>query len=154
MNRTIKLIGGLLLTVGLLAFGPDGLAPAAQNGNGAAPQAAASPAAPAQATGRGMMSGGMAARHYQMHGAAGPNPCPCAENRTWMGPGMMSHPRMEPGMMGRPMGPGMMAGGMGAGMMRNLDPKTRGKIMQLRGRYMIEMGQLMEKRGKEIEAGK
>lgn len=145
MNRTVKLISVALLTVALLAFGLDSFAPAAQNGGGTAPQAAASPAAPAQSIGSGMMGGGMAARHYQMHRAMGPNPCPCAENQTRMGPGMMSHPMM---------GPGMMEGGMGAGMMRNMDPKTRGKMMELRGRYMIEMGQLMEKRGKELEAGK
>jgi len=55
-----------------------------------------------------------------------------------MGPGMMGG-GMWPGMMGggMGMGPGMMAGC--PGMMMDVDPKTRGQMMQIRGRMMKEM---------------
>jgi hypothetical protein len=147
MIRIAKWIGAGLLAMTLLALGSFTLALAAENANAQAPQAAASAVAPAQTMGPGMMGSGMAGRHYQMHGAPGkPGQAqyPCPQYPGGMGPGMMS----------RGMGPGMMGGGMGMGMMRNMDPKTRGKMMQLQGKYMKEMGELMEKRGKEIEAGK
>jgi len=63
---------------------------------------------------------------------------------------------MEPkGMTGGGMmtGPQMMGGCAGMAMM-NTDPKTRGQMMQIKGRMMKEMGDLMVKRGKELEEGK
>lgn len=72
-------------------------------------------------------------------------------------PGMMSGKgMMEPkGMTGGGMmtGPQMMGGCAGMAMM-NTDPKTRGQMMQIKGRMMKEMGDLMVKRGKELEEGK
>jgi hypothetical protein len=151
MNRIAKIFAGGFLALVLLALGSYTLASAAENESAGAPQAAASAAAPTQSMGRGMMGWGMPGPHSQMHGAPAQVPCPCAQNPAQMGPGMMGHP-VPPGMMGRQMGPGMMGGGMGV--TQNMDPKTRGKMMQLRGKQMIEMGEMMEKRGKELEAGK
>jgi hypothetical protein len=78
------------------------------------------------------------------------------------GYGMMTGPgAMGPGMMGGPgaIGPGMMAGpgAMMDGPMMQLmmsDPKTRGQMLEIHGRAMKEMGELMEKRGQELEQGK
>ncbi len=146
MSRFARLIGAAFLALGLLTIACYTLAPAAENSGTQAPQAAASAAAPAQTMGRGMMGWGTAGHHPKMHGAPGQVPCPCAQTPPQMGPGMMGgHPMM---------GPGMMGGGMGPEMAQHMDPKTRGKMMQLRGKYMVEMGELMEKRGKELEAGK
>jgi hypothetical protein len=33
-------------------------------------------------------------------------------------------------------------------------PRTRGQMMEIHGRMIKEMGELMEKRGKELERGK
>lgn len=92
--------------------------------------AESSPAAPAhEMPGPVMMHGrGMMGHPGMMHG------------RGMMSPG---HPCMGEMGMGGPMGMGMMS-----------DPKTRGEMMQIRGRMLKQMGELMEKRGKEIEAGK
>lgn len=49
---------------------------------------------------------------------------------------------------GMGMGSGM---GMGMGGMGMMDPKTRGGMMQMRGKMMVEMGNWMIKRGKEVE---
>jgi protein CpxP len=147
MSRIANLIGPVFLALCLLALGSSSLVMAAEGGGAQAPQAATSPAGPAQQMGPGMMGWGMAGRHAQMHGAPGKPgqpPYPCQQYPGAMGPGMMSGG----------MGPGMMSGGMEPGMMRDMDPKTRGQMMQLRGKYIKEMGELMEKRGKELEAGK
>jgi hypothetical protein len=53
------------------------------------------------------------------------------------------------GMMG---GPGMMDMKMMQRMMS--DPKTRGQMMEIHGRMMKEVGDLMVKRGQEVEKGK
>jgi hypothetical protein len=55
----------------------------------------------------------------------------------------------ESGMMG---GQGMMCMQMMQTMMN--DPKTRGQMMEIHGRMMKEMGDLMIKRGQELEKGK
>ncbi len=88
-------------------------------------------------------------------------PAPSAQ--AMPGPGMMR----GKGMMGRgPMAgcPGMpacagagmpcMGPGMGGGMMGMMDVKTRAQMMQIRGRAMVEMGNLLIKRGKELEQEK
>jgi hypothetical protein len=83
-----------------------------------------------------------------------------------MGPGMMPPPG-SPGGLGigpgtirppiMPLSPGMAPSapcmGLGKEMMHT-DAKTRGQFMQVCGRLMREMGDWMEKRGKEIEQGK
>jgi hypothetical protein len=38
--------------------------------------------------------------------------------------------------------------------MSDLDPKTHGQMMQIQGKLMTEVGELMIKRGKEVEQGK
>jgi hypothetical protein len=76
--------------------------------------------------------------------------------------GMMGQGMGEPGMKGQ----GMMGGPRGAmadsmmaicmmemQMMMN-DPKTRGQMLEIHGRMVQAIGQLMEERGKEIEQGK
>jgi hypothetical protein len=76
--------------------------------------------------------------------------------------GMMGQEMSGPGMKGRGMmgGPGgMMAGSMMPGCMMDMqmmmnDPKTRGQMLEIHGRMGQEIGQLMERRGKEIEQGK
>lgn len=55
---------------------------------------------------------------------------------------------------GKGMTGGGMMGGCGGMAMMNTDPKTRGQMMQIKGRMMKEMGDLMIKRGKELEDGK
>jgi hypothetical protein len=85
---------------------------------------------------------------------------PAAQSQG-MGMGMMGGQGMMggSGMMGGPgmMGPGMM----GPGMMMEMpmmqmmnDPKTRGQMMEIQGRMMKEMGELMIKRGQDLEQGK
>jgi len=72
-----------------------------------------------------------------------------------MSMGMMSSQGGGPGMMG---GQGMMGGpGMMCMPMMQMvmsDPKTRGQVMAIHGRMMKEMGDLMIKRGQEVEQGK
>ena len=87
-------------------------------------------------------------------GQSASSPAPSQE----MGRGMMGSQGMmggESGMMG---GPGMMGGAggmMGMPMMQMMsDPKTRGQMMEIQGRMMKEMGELMIKRGQELEQGK
>jgi hypothetical protein len=69
--------------------------------------------------------------------------------------GMMGGRGMGQGMMG---GPGMMAGPGGMMEMPMMemmnDPKTRGQMMEIQGRMMKDMGDLMEKRGQELQQGK
>jgi hypothetical protein len=75
---------------------------------------------------------------------------PAAQSQG-MGMGMMGGQGMMggSGMMG---GPGMM---MEMPMMQMMnDPKTRGQMMEIQGRMMKEMGDLMIKRGQEVEQGK
>ncbi|HEY4901805.1 MAG TPA: hypothetical protein VIH91_13410, partial [Terriglobales bacterium] len=77
-------------------------------------------------------------------------------------PGMMMPGGRMMGREGNMGGKGMMGSGMGMGqgmmggcpMMMDADPKTRGEMMQIQGRMMKEMSDLMERRGKEIEQGK
>ena len=73
--------------------------------------------------------------------------------RPMMGPYMMGGPG---GMM--PSGPGgmMPCGMMEMRMMQTMmsNPKTRAQMMEIHGRMMKEMGELMEKRGKELEQAK
>jgi hypothetical protein len=56
------------------------------------------------------------------------------------------------------MGPSMMSGAggmMGMPMMDMMsDPKTRGQMMEIQGRALKEMGDLMMKRGQELEQSK
>jgi|SRR5579875_2479453 len=96
-----------------------------------------------------------------------PAPAPAQAAPGMMGRGMMGGQGMmgRPGMMG---GQGMMGGGQGMMMMRGpnmpammggcpamammaADPKTRRQMMAIQGRMMQEMGELMIKRGKELE---
>lgn len=69
--------------------------------------------------------------------------------------GMMGAKGSESGMMG---GQGMMAGPgmMDMQMMQTMmsDPKTRGQMMEIHGQMMKEMGDLMIKRGQELEKSK
>jgi hypothetical protein len=67
-----------------------------------------------------------------------------------MGPLMMRGPG---GMMQSSMMPCSMMDMPMMQMMMN-DPKTRAQMMQIHGRMMKEMGELMEKRGKELEQAK
>jgi hypothetical protein len=64
---------------------------------------------------------------------------------------MMRRPGM-PGPQNMMGGPGMVDMPMMHIMMS--DPKTRGQMMEIHGRMMKEMGELIEKRGKELEQGK
>jgi hypothetical protein len=52
----------------------------------------------------------------------------------------------------------MMAGGMMPGCMMDMqmmnDPKTHGQMLEIHGRTVQEIGQLMEQPGKEIQQGK
>jgi hypothetical protein len=80
---------------------------------------------------------------------------PAAQSQG-MGMGMMGNQGMMggSGMMGGPgmMGPGMM---MEMPMMQMMNaPKTRGQMMEIQGRMMKEMGELMIKRGQDLEQGK
>jgi hypothetical protein len=151
MNRTLLTIAGLIaLALMVMAYdaptmaqnpGHQGssAAPAAQSGESAAPSNPGS-----MMGGSGMMGGGPGMMRGQ-HMMAPCGPCPC------MGSGPMGYMR-GPGSMGMGMH------GMGMGMMNGpemlSDPKTRGEMMEIRGRMLKEMGDLMERRGKEIAAGK
>ena len=67
-----------------------------------------------------------------------------------MGPGMMGTMPMMHQMMGGhtdPCGPGMMGGG-------PMDPKTTGRMLQMRGEMCKAMGEIMIKYGKMMEEGK
>jgi hypothetical protein len=79
-----------------------------------------------------------------------------------MAPGGQGHMMMCPMMMG---GGGMMGGGMmGSGMMGSgtmgmpmmggsTDPKTMGRMLQMRGEMMKAIGDIMMKHGKAMESG-
>jgi hypothetical protein len=92
--------------------------------------------------------------------AAQPHTAP-APSAAGTGMGMMG-PRMfaPPPMAGHPMIPGatgMMPGGfidMQFMQMMMSDPKTRARMMEIEGRMMKEMGELMEQRAKELQQGK
>jgi hypothetical protein len=75
-----------------------------------------------------------------------------------MGMGMMGDQGMmsgQAGGSGMMSGQGMMGGPCMMGMqMMMSDPKTRGQMMEIHGRMMKEMGDLMIKRGQELEQGK
>lgn len=78
------------------------------------------------------------------------------QGRYGMGPGAarggMMHGPMGPGMMGRgPMGMGGPMPGMSAQMAR--DPKTLGRMLQLRGDMLKAMGDVLLKHGKALEQG-
>jgi hypothetical protein len=81
------------------------------------------------------------------HGHQGPHPM--------MGGPM--HDPMRHGMMGQGMGmacPMMGMGMMGAGMMGGGDPKSMGRMLQLRGEMLRAMGEVLVKHGKAMEEGK
>ncbi len=122
-----SLFAALILSLAVLAAFPQHAC--AQD---AGPQGAASPQT---MPGGGMMRGkGMMGRG-PMAGCPGMPAC-AAAGMPCMGGGM---------------GMGMGGMGMGMGMM---DPKTHAEMMQIRGRAMVEMGNLMIKRGKELEQQK
>jgi hypothetical protein len=103
------------------------------------PAPAPSQAAPGMmGGGQGMMGGGqgMMGRPGMMGGQG-----------MMGGPGMMGGEGM---MMRGPNMPAMM-GGCPAMAMMAADPKTRRQMMAIQGRMMQEMGELMIKRGKELE---
>jgi hypothetical protein len=90
------------------------------------------PAAPAM-PGHGMMGGAptMEMCQQMMHGG-----------------GMAAGGMMGPGMMG-----GGMMGGMMSGMDGQMDPKTRGRMLEMRGEIMKAVGDVLIKHGKAMAAG-
>lgn len=126
-----SLIAVLAVSMMLLSAIPNDVSAQEQGSQETPPAASSAPGAPAG--GAGMMHGkGMMGRG-PMAGCPGMPAC--------AGAGM---PCMG-------MGGGM---GMGMGGMGMMDPKTHAEMMQIRGRAMVEMGNLMIKRGKELEQQK
>jgi hypothetical protein len=96
----------------------------------------------------------------QMGGQAGqPQPPgqPPATGGEMMGQGMMSMMTMMHQMMHQMMGGQMGSGGMGMrGTMGGgtMDPKTMGRMLQMRGEMLKAMGDILLKYGKQLEEGK
>lgn len=106
--------------------------------NGAPAQQPASPQAPQSQQGASMNPG------PAPHGHPGPHPMGAEHMQGPMGHGMMGQ------------GMGMMCPMMnaGAGTMGSVDPKTMGRMLQLRGEMLRAMGEVLLKHGKAMEEGK
>lgn len=142
MKRALVVIAGLMALALMVSLhsSPATAQEAGQQGSVTAPAAQPATGDAGAAANPGMMGGPGMMRGQRMTPPSGP--CPC------MGGGGMGYMR----------GPGMMGHGMGMGMMGGMDmfadPKTRGEMMEIRGRMLKEMGDLMERRGKELAGEK
>lgn len=153
MKRIVNVVILVVLVISLAGVGYT----ADQQASGSKAPATPRAGAPGMMS-QGMMGPGM----KQGQGMMGPEGMMPGMGMGMMRGGGMMGEQMMPMMPMMPVMPMcgcprmMMRSGMGmsGGPMMNADAKTRGQLMQLRARMMREMADWLDKRGKEIEAGK